>query len=362
MKFRNILLAGLLLCGAAACSDDDSQPTFPETTTYDMSGFAKGADVSWLTEMESEGMKFYNASGYQTECMTLLRDLGFNSIRLRVWVNPTNGWCNKEDVVAKAWRANQLGMRLMIDFHYTDDWADPSQQYKPAAWEGLSLDELKAAITSHTQDVLNALKDKGITPEWVQVGNELGSGMLWDTDATLSGASYDVEKTSGSTTTTYPANTANFAAFITTGCNAVKSVFPDAMVIVHVQDGEDNDLFRWIFNLLTTNGASYDVIGMSLYPEEVDTWERETAFCIANIYDMIATYDKDVMICEVGMQWEEAEASKAFLTELLTKTKTIDRCLGVFYWEPEAYGGWNEYDMGAFDDTGKPTVALDAFK
>lgn len=98
-----------------------------------MSGFVRGADVSWLTEMESSGYKFYNAKGQEQECMSLLRDLGMNAIRLRVWVNPANptekdnvyGWCNKEDVVLKAWRAHNLGYRLMIDFHYSDAWADP---------------------------------------------------------------------------------------------------------------------------------------------------------------------------------------------------------------------------------------------
>ncbi|MDO4164269.1 MAG: glycosyl hydrolase 53 family protein [Bacteroides sp.] len=356
MKLKNIFLAGLLLMGAAACSDDDAQPTFPEEPTYDMTGFAKGADVSWLTEMENEGVKFYSSDGNATECMTLLRDLGVNSIRLRVWVNPTDGWCNKNDVVAKAWRAAQLGMRVMIDFHYSDTWADPGSQYKPAAWEGLSIDELKTAISDHTKDVLNALKDKGVTPEWVQVGNENGPGMLWDTDEAVSGATYNVEKDD----VVYAENTANFAAFITTGCQAVKEVFPNAKVIVHLQEGNNNDLYRWIFDILKAQNAEYDVIGMSLYPE-VDTWQSMTNSCVANMEDMVSRYGKEVMICEVGMSWDEAETAKTFLTDLITKSKAIDECLGVFYWEPQCYDGWNGYTKGAFDEDGKPTVAMDAF-
>ena len=104
-----------------------------------MSGFAKGADVSWLTEMEGDGVNFYSASGKKQECLSLLRDLGVNSIRLRVWVNPDGGLCNKNDVVAKAWRAQQLGFRLMIDFHYSDTWADPAHQTVPAAWQGYTF-------------------------------------------------------------------------------------------------------------------------------------------------------------------------------------------------------------------------------
>ena len=213
MKLKHLFLSGLLLLGAAACNDDNDAPVFPEDPVYDMSGFAKGADVSWLTQMEASGVRFYTADGRDTECMTLLRDLGFNAIRLRVWVNPEDGWCNREDVLAKAWRAHQLGYRLMIDFHYSDTWADPSAQYKPAAWQGLTLDELHAAIRAHTLDVLEALKAQGITPEWVQVGNETGPGMLWDEDRELSGATYDVQVNG----LTYPANTVNFAAFIQTG-------------------------------------------------------------------------------------------------------------------------------------------------
>ena len=307
-----------------------------------MSGFAKGADVSWLTEMEKSGSKFYNADGKETECMTLLRDLGVNSIRLRVWVNPANGWCNKSDVVAKAWRAHQLGMRLMIDFHYSDSWADPSQQTKPAAWAGYTMDELKVAVANHTKEVLNALKDKGITPEWVQVGNETGNGMLWD-----EGKASD--------------NMAQYAALNNAGYDAVKSVFSNAKVIVHLQEGNKNDLFRWLFDGLKANGGKWDVIGMSLYPQ-ADTWQTMNTQCVANIQDMISRYGSEIMLCEVGMPWDDAESCKNFLSDLLAKTKDIDQCLGIFYWEPQAYSGWNAYTLGAFDNTGKPTVALDAFK
>ena len=279
-----------------------------------------------------------------------------NSIRLRVWVNPSDGWCNKSDVVAKAWRAHQLGMRVMIDFHYSDVWADPGSQYKPAAWVGLSLDELKTAIADHTKDVLNALKEKGITPEWVQVGNEITPGMLWDEDATVSGATYDVPKEG----VTYAKNEKNFADFITTGSNAVKEVFPNAKVIVHLHDGNNNGTYRWIFDILKANNTPYDVIAMSLYPG-TDNWQEMVAACVANMEDMVSRYNKEVMIAEVGMPWDEPEISKSCLTELIAKSKAIEQCLGVFYWEPQSYGSWNGYTLGAFDESGKPTVALDAF-
>ncbi|MBM6945293.1 MULTISPECIES: glycoside hydrolase family 53 protein [Bacteroides] len=357
MKLKHLFLSGLLLLGTAACNDDNDTPVFPEDPVYDMSGFVRGADVSWLTQMEASGVRFYTADGRGTECMSLLRELGFNAIRLRVWVNPADGWCNQDDVLAKAWRAHQLGYRLMIDFHYSDTWADPSAQFKPAAWEGLALDELHAAIRTHTQDVLNALKAEGITPEWIQVGNETGPGMLWDTDQTLSGAAYDIQ----SNGITYPANPTNYAAFITTGSRAAKEVFPETKVIVHVQSGDDNGLFQWNFGLLEENGAEYDVIGMSLYPD-ADNWQEMLDACVANMQDVSTRYGKEVMICETGMNWDEDEAALAFLTELLSRSREIPACLGVFYWEPQCYSGWNGYFKGAFDDNGRPTIALDAFK
>ena len=128
-----------------------------------MSGFAKGADVSWLTEMEQDGVKFYNQNGKAEECMWLLRDLGTNAIRLRVWVNPEGGWCGKDDVIAKASRAQALGYRLMIDFHYSDTWADPGNQKVPAAWQGYTFEQMKQAVANHTKDVLSALKERGVT-------------------------------------------------------------------------------------------------------------------------------------------------------------------------------------------------------
>lgn len=181
MKLHYLFISLLLFNSLTACSDDDNKPGTPPVPP-DMSGFAKGADVSWITQMEKANVKFYNAQGREMECMRLLRDLGMNTVRLRVWVDPADGWCNKADLLVKAYRAHNLGMRLMIDFHYSDVWADPGSQTKPAAWENLSFDELKTAVADHTTEILTALKNQGITPEWVQVGNETGNGMLWPTD------------------------------------------------------------------------------------------------------------------------------------------------------------------------------------
>lgn len=343
MKLKFFLLPAIFAISALACSDDDNSPS-NSTPTYDMTGFVKGADVSWLTEMEKSGMKFYTSTGKETECMELLRELGMNTIRLRVWVDPADGWCNKSDVLVKAWRAHQLGFRLMIDFHYSDSWADPGQQTKPAAWTYLSFDDLQTAVAAHTVEVLTALKDMGIKPEWVQVGNETGDGMLWE---------------DGRAST----NMSNYAQLNNAGYDAVKSVFADAKVIVHLHNGQDNSLFRWMFDGLKANGGKWDMIGMSLYPQ-ADTWQTMNEQCMANVKDMISRYGSEVMICEVGMPWDSAEDCKNFLDDLIAQAKAIpnDMCQGILYWEPQAYNGWKAYTLGAFDSTGRPTVALDAFK
>ena len=309
--------------------------------------FAKGADVSWLTEMEAAGRKFYNSTGTEQDLFAILKNLGMNTIRLRVWVNPTNGWNGKTNVVAKAVRAKNAGMRIMIDFHYSDTWADPGHQTKPAAWSGQDINGLKTSLTGHTIDVLNALKTAGVTPEWVQVGNETNDGMLWPEGKASTSA----------------ATMANYAQLVTAGYDAVKTVFPSAKVIVHVSNGWDNSLFHWNFDGLKANSAKWDVIGMSLYPT-ASNWSAYNTQCLVNMNDMVARYGKEVMIVEVGMSWDQALAAKSFLTDLILRTAAVSggKGLGVLYWEPEAYNNWNGYTLGAFDNSGKPTVALDAFK
>ncbi len=305
--------------------------------------FAKGADVGWLSEMESYNWAFYNDSGVKQDVLQTLKDHGMNSIRLRVWVNPSINFSNKADVVKQAVRAQKLGFRIMIDFHYSDTWADPANQAKPAAWTSKSFTDLKTAVYDHTYDVLNTLKSNGVTPEWVQVGNETNNGMLWaDGKASVS--------------------MSNFAALINSGYNAVKAVSSTSKVIVHLSNGYDNALFRWMFDGLKTNGAKYDVIGMSLYPT-TSNWSTLNAQTLTNMNDMVARYGKEVMISEVGMDVSAPATAKAFLTDIISKTKSVTggKGLGVFYWEPECYGTWYSYTKGAFDSTGKPTIALDAF-
>jgi arabinogalactan endo-1,4-beta-galactosidase len=306
--------------------------------------FANGADVGWLSQMEARGVKFFDANGTEQDCLQVLKGCGMNSIRLRVWVNPAGGWCGQDDVVKMAVRAKHLGYRIMIDFHYSDWWADPGKQNKPAAWASHGISQLVSDVSNHTSTVLHALKAAGVTPEWVQVGNETNNGMLWPDGRASS-------------------SLANFASLVTGGYNSVKSVFPDAKVIVHISNGYDNKLFRWMFDGLVANGAKFDVIGMSLYPKP-DNWAMLDTQCLANMKDMVARYGKEVVISEVGMEVSEESAAHSFLADIITKTRSIanGKGLGVFYWEPECHANWQGYSKGAFRDDGRPSAALDAFK
>jgi arabinogalactan endo-1,4-beta-galactosidase len=326
----------------SACQKNSTAADKPPVVG-DTSLIAKGADVSWVTQMEQSGIKFYDASGSQMDCMQLMQSLGINAIRLRVWVNPSGGWNGNADVVAKALRAKKLGLRILIDFHYSDSWADPGKQTKPTAWNAYDFPTLTATVNSYTLSVLDTLKSAGVIPSWVQIGNETNDGMLWpDGKASV--------------------NMANFAALVNAGYKAVKQINDSIKVIVHISNAYDNSLFRWIFDGLKLNGANWDIIGMSLYPS-VSNWQSYNDSCLANMNDMISRYSKPVMICEVGMPADQATACQSFLTDLIEKTKSIPghNGIGVFYWEPESYNNWQGYGMGAFDNTGRPTVAMNAF-
>src|SRR5438105_121723 len=284
-RFSASLVLGVILCVFFSCKKSGAgEGSNNNNNNNSNSEFAKGADVSWVTEMESAGKKFYNSSGTEQECLSLLKNLGMNSVRLRVWVNPSGGWNNKTDVVAKAVRARNLGLRVMIDFHYSDTWADPGHQTKPAAWSSEDFPALKNSLYNHTTDILNELKNNGVSPEWVHVGNETNDGMLWP---------------DGKASSTM----ANFAQLVNSGYDAVKSVFPSSKVIVHLSNGYDNTLFRWLFDGLKNNGGKWDVIGMSLYPTPAD-WSGLNSQVLINMNDMVSRYNKEVMIVEAGMSWD----------------------------------------------------------
>lgn len=301
-RMMGILLPFVLAsCVQVSCTQESpvTNPRQQEIIPAEPGTFAKGADVSWLTQMESEGLVFNSKSGVPTECMKLLKeDCNVDAIRLRVWVNPSSGWNNVHDVLVKARRAASLGLRLMIDFHFSDTWADPGHQQTPAAWADYDLEHLNNAVSSHVTEVLGLLKDFNITPEWVQIGNETRGGMLYPLGSIENGN--------------------NYAELTNAGYDAVKAVFPDAKVIVHIDSGNNLGLFTYVFDYLKNKGGKYDIIGMSLYPETGKSADYVNK-CVSNISSLYTKYGKPVMVCEIGMDYDQAEECRDCIASLIAK-------------------------------------------
>ncbi len=311
--------------------------------------FAKGADVGWLPQMEATGYKFYDADGKEKDCLQLLKDRGMNSIRLRVFVNPNDdkasGHCSKEETIVMALRAQKMGMRVMIDFHYSDSWADPAKQFKPKAWEKHTFPELLNDVYNHTFDVINALKVAGVTPEWVQIGNEIPGGMMWP---------------EGSTD-----NWKQLGQLLNKGYDAVKAVDKKIKVIVHVDEGNNNAKFRKFFDNATEQKVKYDVIGLSYYPYWIKKDYSETIADLQfNLNDMAKRYGKEVMVVEVGGEDDKVQNTYELLAATIKAVKNVpdNKGIGVLYWEPQGARSWSHYALSAWQADGKPSPALDAFK
>jgi len=311
--------------------------------------FAKGADVGWLPQMEATGYKFYDSDGSEKDCLQLLKDRGMNSIRLRVWVNPSDdrasGHCSKAETVVMAMRAQKMGFRIMIDFHYSDSWADPAKQFKPKAWEKHSFPELLNDVYNHTFDVINALKVAGVTPEWVQIGNEIPGGMMWP---------------EGSTD-----NWHQLGQLLNRGYDAVKAVDKKIKVIVHVDEGNNNAKFRKFFDNATAQKVRYDVIGLSYYPYWIKKDYSETIADLQfNLNDMVQRYGKEVMVVEVGGEDDKVQNTYELLAATIKAVRNVpnNKGIGVLYWEPQGARSWSHYALSAWQADGKPSPALDAFK
>ena len=309
---------------------------------------SKGADISWMTEMESQGYTWQDNDGNTSELMPLLTSYDMDAVRLRVWVDPdnspANGWCDIEDMVTKAQLAEAEGMDVMICIHFSDWWADPGQQNKPAAWSSMSVSQLETAVANHTTDILNALDAVDITPRWVQIGNETNDGMLWETGRASAGGF------------------ANYAKFINAGASAVKAFDASIKTILHLASGNDTGLYNWNIGGLLSNGLTFseiDIVGMSLYPNE-DNWISLVDDTYSNMLNVQNTYNKDVMVVEIGFDNSRPDITYQFIVYMIERTRQAQG-LGVFYWEPIAYSPFTSYSKGAWDGDGSPSVAMDAF-
>lgn len=310
-----------------------------------MTEFVRGADISQLPQLEHEGVRYF-LGATEMDCLTLLRQQGINAVRIKVWNDPGNpdffpanqghplAFNSPAQVIALARRAAALGFRIMIDFHYSDWWADPQKQFMPHDWQGLSLEEVAERLFAFTLDLLQRLRDACVTVDWVQIGNEITHGMLWPM-AFL------------------PGNWPALSHLLIAGAAAVRAYDPQCQIVLHLDAGGDHELYRRWFNEAIARKVPFDVIGLSFYP----CWHGSLALLGDNLNRLAQSYGKSLMVVETAYprlldvtknhHWliqhcgaepfpatEEGQAQ--FLRALRHQVQTVMGGLGqgVFYWEP----------------------------
>jgi arabinogalactan endo-1,4-beta-galactosidase len=242
-----------------------------------------GADISSLKKSEDKGGVYKYSDGTQADALQILKDNGMNYARLRVWVDPADGYHGKKEILEMAKRLKSQGIKLLVDFHYSDNWADPGKQNKPAAWKDYNFEQLKQAVHDHTFDVCNSLVAQETPPDMIQIGNEINAGMLWpDGDYNH----FD-----------------NLAALLIAGTQAVKDCSPSTLVMLHIAEGGKNDTARWWFDNITRREVPFDVIGISYYPY----WHGSLAALQNNLDDISARYKKDVIVVETAYPFTDQE-------------------------------------------------------
>jgi len=241
-----------------------------------------GADISFLPELENKGMKFYDLDGKEKDAIKILKDHGLNYIRLRIFndpardsgYSPKDGFCDLQHTLQMSKRVKAAGMKILLDFHYSDYWADPQKQWMPKAWRGKSITELKQAVYDYTKMVIQALKDQGTAPDMVQIGNEINHGMIWP---------------HGSVN-----NFDSLAQLFFAGIQGVKSVSPSTSIMLHIALGGQNDESKFFIDNMISRGVPFDVIGLSYYPK----WHNTLADLEYNLDDLSRRYNKDVIVVE----------------------------------------------------------------
>jgi arabinogalactan endo-1,4-beta-galactosidase len=313
-----------------------------------------GADISSLKKSEDLGGIYRDASGTAMDALQILKDNGLNYARLRVWVDPADDYHDKAKILEMAVRLKKLGIKLLVDFHYSDNWADPGKQIKPAAWEEYDFEQLKQAVYDHTFDVCNSLVAQGTPPDMVQVGNEINAGMLWP-----DGHTYD------------PPNWDNLATLLKEGYRAVKDCSGSTLVMLHIAEGGDNELARWWFDSITHRDVPFDVIGISYYPY----WHGSLGELQYNLNDISARYDKDVIVVETAYAFTDQdnddypniadqtlavphypltpEGQRDMLRDVISIVRAVPdgRGLGVFYWDAT----WTAVEGNGWDNTDPTT-------
>ena len=310
-----------------------------------------GADLSFMKQLEDKGFAF-KENGQAKPCLQIFKDHGYNWVRLRLFHTPTMLPNSLPYTIAMAKQAKKLGFKFLLDFHYSDTWADPAKQFTPKAWEGKTHAQLIEAVYEYTRSTLIAFRDSGAFPDMVQVGNEIINGMLWP-DGKL------------------PDNWNNFAELVQAGINGVHAGCgnnPCPRIMIHIDQGGNKTNTKYFFDKLISYGIQFDVIGQSYYP-----WWHGSLFDLRdNLVFMAKEYKKDIVLVEVAYNWRPAEyvnksapfpetpeGQKDFLDEVnrMVMETPDGKGIGVFWWEPAVTRG----SRGFFNDQGEVLPVISVF-
>ncbi|KAA8997334.1 galactosidase [Affinibrenneria salicis] len=314
-------------------------------------GFIKGVDISTLAAVEQHGGQFYDEHNVRQDPLTILKHNGVNYVRLRLWVDPKDGAGNRygggdndlATTLALAKRAKAQGMKLLLDFHYSDFWTDPGKQFKPKAWSRMDYEQLKTTIHDYTRDTIAAFKQQGVLPDMVQIGNEINGGILWPEGKSWGQGGGEFDRLAGLLNAAIGGLRENLDS-------------PDQVkIMLHLAEGTKNDMFRWWFDEITRRNVPFDIIGLSMYTY----WNGPISALQSNMNDISRRYQKDVIVVEAAYGYtldncDDAENSFTakeaqdggypgtvqgqtnFLRDLMQSIIQVPagRGKGLFYWEP----------------------------
>ena len=331
-----------------------------------------GGDISMLTKYEEAGVVYKDKNGNAVQPLAFFKQEGLNAMRVRLFVDPSNDGdkavCQDLDYVkALGKRIKDTGMAFMLDFHYSDTWADPGKQWTPNAWKTLDDAALADKIYEYTKDCLQQLKVAGATPDFIQTGNEISYGMMWGTEGTNNNRCY---------TNSPAANWNRFFNLLKKAGQACREECPDAKIIIHSERTPQPNVLTDFFDRMKNNGIDYDIIGLSYYPDfHGNLATLETALTTLEGKN----YGKDIMIVETGYSYAWAlggttydytgtypyteEGQRRFTADLITKLKTHNSVKGLFWWWPEDNGNKNVtnnwWNAALYNhNTGKPYAAF----
>lgn len=372
MKFLKYSFFALLLTFISCSKSDDSNNNGDNSET-----FYKGMDLSFQSELEDYNIDYKDENGNSVELLDFVKTKGANLVRLKLWHTPQDGENGLADVKSYAQKIKAKNMDFLLNFHYSDYWADPGTQTPPVAWQNMTIDQIKVAIYNYTKDVVQQLKAQNTLPDMIQIGNETDSGFLWDY---------------GRVWNQFNDNWINYAGLVAEAIRAVREVDTENKVQIMLHHSSvENAIF--FFNELQSYNLDFDIIGLSYYPQ---FQIRDLDLVASKLNELANTFNKDILMVEVAypftLQWDDDETNyigsldqiltefsptpqgqKSYFEWLITTVKNIpnNKGIGFCYWAPDwvAFEGnentstsgtsWENQCLFDFDHKALP--AMDVF-